>query len=113
MHIAPTFARTTCALLIAAALLAAGSPARAAGGPLAPSIAKLTGFVAASYDSVRGGFVTRDRAPNESAIDLAWRLGRDDDAWRRRARRSVDWTWTLYDSVGGGFLQDERDARHD
>src|SRR5678815_3499730 len=76
-------------------------------------IEKLTASVAASFDTTRGGFVTRDRAPNESAIELAWTLGRDDAASRTRARRSVEWTWSLYDSVGGGFLQSERDARHD
>ena len=109
--IPPTFGRTAGAVLLAAFLLA---PAvHAADAPLTPMIEKLTGFVAASYDSVRGGFVTRDRTPNESAIELAWQLGRDDDAWRRRARRSVEWTWSLFDSVGGGFLQSERDARHD
>ncbi len=80
---------------------------------LPPLVARLEGFVAASYDSARGGFVTRDRAPNEASIELAWRLGREDAAWRRRARRSVEWTWSLYDSVGGGYLQSERDARRD
>ncbi|MEO5617976.1 MAG: hypothetical protein ABIS67_09405 [Candidatus Eisenbacteria bacterium] len=75
---------------------------------------KLTGFVAASYDSARGGFVTRDRTPNASAVELAWRLSREGDAaWRGRARRTVEWTWSLYDSVGGGFLESERDARRD
>lgn len=110
-RIPPAFDRTAAGVLLGAFLLAPA--ARAADAPLAPAIAKLTGFVVASYDSSRGGFVTRDRTPNESAIELAWRLGRDDDAWRGRARRSVEWTWSLYDSVGGGFLQSERDARHD
>ena len=75
---------------------------------------RLTGFIASSYDSARGGFVTRNRTPNETATELAWRLTREGDpAWRARARRTVEWTWTLYDSVGGGFLESERDARRD
>ena len=113
IRIPPIFARTAGAAVFALLTLVPAPATRAADAPLAPAIAKLTGFVAASYDSVRGGFVTRDRTPNESAIELAWRLARDEDGWRARARRSVEWTWTLYDSVGGGFLQSERDARHD
>ncbi len=80
----------------------------------APAIARLTGFVAAGYDSARGGFVTRAGAPDASAVELAWRLAAEGrPEWRSRARRTVEWTWTLYDSVGGGFLEREADSRRD
>jgi uncharacterized protein YyaL (SSP411 family) len=32
--------------------------------------------------------------------------------WREGARRTVEWTWSLYDSVGGGFLHGTRDVSH-
>jgi uncharacterized protein YyaL (SSP411 family) len=62
--------------------------------------------VAASYDGGRGGFVTRDQAPLESAIELAFALGRErgDPEWTARAHATVDWMHALYDSVGGGFV---------
>jgi len=109
-RIPPKFRRLLPFLAVAAL---AARPVRAADVALAPLEERLTGFVAASFDSARGGFVTRDRTPNESAIELAWRLAPTDDAWRRRARIGVAWTWSLYDSVGGGYLLSERDARHD
>jgi uncharacterized protein YyaL (SSP411 family) len=52
--------------------------------------------------------------PNESAVELAWRLVRDGQPeWRDRARTTVNWTWILYDSVGGGLLQSVKDVRAD
>lgn len=118
LRLPPGRSLAAAALLIgglAAAAVAPAAPARPTHDEsLEPQIRRLTDYVAASYDSVRGGFVTRDRAPNEASIELAWRLAAEGDAaWRRRARRSVEWTWTLYDSTGGGFLQGERDARRD
>jgi uncharacterized protein YyaL (SSP411 family) len=106
---------SSAALLILSGLAAFGTPAALAAPPSDEVLLrKLTGFVAASYDSARGGFVTRGRTPNAAAIELAWRLAEGGDAaWRARARRGVEWTWTLYDSVGGGFLEGERDARRD
>lgn len=74
----------------------------------------LYGQVAASYDSAHGGFVTRDEAPVESAIELAFALGREqgDPLWTARARRTVDWMNALYDSTGGGFFLRLKDADH-
>lgn len=111
----PSLRRIPWGLAALAALMAANLalPAQAANDDES-RIRLLTERVAASYDSARGGFITRKGAPQESAIELAWRLaGEGDRAWRFRARRGVEWTWTLYDSVGGGFLQGERDARKD
>ncbi len=70
--------------------------------------------VAADYDSARGGFVTRDGAPVESAIELAFALGREtgDPLWSARGRRTLTWTNALYDSAGGGFFLRLRDANH-
>jgi len=99
-------------LLAAAAIAATAAAPRAAADEAA--IRKLTALVAQGYDGGRGGFVTRTGAPNASAIELAWRLARaGDPEWRARARHSVEWTWTLYDSVGGGFVENPRDARKD
>jgi len=76
-------------------------------------IQRLTGLIATTYDPDKGGFVVNGM-PNESDVDLAWRLAHDGQAeWRERARVTVNWTWTLYDSVGGGFLQSTKDTRAD
>src|SRR5262249_50981446 len=74
----------------------------------------LYGTVAASYDSSHGGFVTRGQAPDESAIELAFALGRElgDPLWTARAQRTVSWMDGLYDSTGGGFFQSLKDANH-
>jgi uncharacterized protein YyaL (SSP411 family) len=68
--------------------------------------------VAAGWDSARGGFVTRDGAPMESAVELAFALGRErgEPRWTARARQTVRWTLGLYDSTGGGFFSRTRDA---
>jgi uncharacterized protein YyaL (SSP411 family) len=76
-------------------------------------IQRLSGLVASTYDPDKGGFVAGGM-PIASDIDLAWRLARDGQPeWRDRARLAVNWTWTLYDSVGGGFLQSTKDTRAD
>jgi len=73
---------------------------------------RLCAQVAADYDSAHGGFVSRDDAPIESAIELAFALGREqgDPLWTARAYRTVDWMHALYDSAGGGFYLRLRDA---
>ena len=73
---------------------------------------RLCAQVAADYDSGRGGFVTRDGAPSEGAIELAFALGRaeGDPLWTARAQRTVDWMHGLFDSTGGGFFLRTRDA---
>jgi uncharacterized protein YyaL (SSP411 family) len=76
-------------------------------------IQRLSGLVASTYDPDKGGFVANGM-PIESDVDLAWRLAKDGQPeWRDRARLCVNWTWVLYDSVGGGFLQSTKDARAD
>jgi len=73
---------------------------------------QLCAQVAAAYDSARGGFVSKDEAPIESAIELAFALGREqgDPLWTARAHRTVGWMYALYDSTGGGFFLRLRDA---
>jgi hypothetical protein len=88
----------------------------AAAAPAAPSdVARcedLCAQVAAGYDSARGGFVTKDGSPVESAVELAFTLGRErgDLVWIARARQTVRWTLGLYDSTGGGFFSRMRDT---
>ena len=72
---------------------------------------KLCLGVAAEYDSERGGFVGKDGAPSESAIELALLLGRDreDSPWSREGVHTARWTIGLFDSVGGGFFHGPKD----
>ena len=69
--------------------------------------------VAAEYDSTRGGFVTNDMMPATSAVELAFQIAaeKDDAVWRQRGVRTVDWAITLFDSVGGGFYDSQKDAK--
>ena len=98
--------------LLALLVLLATRPGAQATALDAARLERLYGQVAASYDSTRGGFVTRDEAPVESAIELAFALGRErgDPLWTARARRTVDWMNALYDSTGGGFFLRRKDA---
>lgn len=68
--------------------------------------------VSAAYDTSRGGYVAKDGAPIESAIELSFRMGaeRRDAEATERAVETLEWTLGLFDSVGGGFLSRERDA---
>lgn len=72
----------------------------------------LVGNVGAEYDTSRGGFVFRDGRPSEASVELAFLIGRerDESEWTARALRTVDWTISLFDTVGGGFLERSRDA---
>jgi uncharacterized protein YyaL (SSP411 family) len=63
---------------------------------------RLSARVAAAYDTSRGGFVTKSRAPSEGAIELA--LARaDDPTWRHRALATIDWMRALADTMNGGY----------
>ena len=67
--------------------------------------------VVASYDTSRGGYVSKDGAPIESAIELSFRMGEQRDPGATdRALFTIEWTIGLFDSVGGGFLSRARDA---
>jgi uncharacterized protein YyaL (SSP411 family) len=101
------------ALLPWVVLLATRPGAQSAAHDVA-RLERLYGVVAASYDSSHGGFVTRDEAPDEHAIELAFALGRErgDPLWLARALRTVVWMDGLYDSTGGGFFQRLKDADH-
>jgi uncharacterized protein YyaL (SSP411 family) len=65
----------------------------------------LAAHVAASWDSARGGFVSKDGTPSESAVELGLLLGGEPEggAWKRRALATIDWTRSLMDTVSGGF----------
>jgi uncharacterized protein YyaL (SSP411 family) len=73
---------------------------------------RLTTQVASSFDSARGGWVSHG-APDEASVALAFSLARQPAepagssraTWRSRGLVTVNWTWGLFDSVGGGFLQ--------
>jgi uncharacterized protein YyaL (SSP411 family) len=70
----------------------------------------LSAEVAAGYDSARGGFVSRDGAPHEAAIEWALARGRDGDALAMaRALRTLHWTRQLLDTIGGGYVTRLRD----
>ena len=73
---------------------------------------RLCGEVASDYDSAQGGFVSKDGAPIEGAVELAFALGREqgDPLWIARGHRTVDWMRGLYDSTGGGFVLTTKDA---
>jgi len=62
--------------------------------------------VAAAYDSSRGGFVTREGVPSESAVELAFARAREagDRDWRRRAVATASWTRALLDTLSGGYF---------
>jgi uncharacterized protein YyaL (SSP411 family) len=68
--------------------------------------AALSNLVAASYDTVRGGFVDKTGVPSESAVELGLALGRETEAieWKRRALSTVGWTRSLMDTISGGFV---------
>ncbi len=96
-----------------------GTPAMAAASSLpAPRVGpadrelydRLCGVVSAAYDSARGGFVTRAGEPHEAAIELMLARGRDGDALAlQRALRTLVWSRTLLDTVGGGYVNGTRD----
>src|SRR5439155_11700489 len=60
-----------------------------------------------AFDSTYGGFVTRQGVVSESAIDLAFLLGRREgqQRWRGCGVYTVQWMLRLEDSVGGGFYR--------
>src|SRR5439155_1041952 len=93
-------------------VLLARHPASQASSRDAARLEHLYAEVSAGYDSARGGFVTRDGAPLESSVELAFALGREqgDPLWTARARRTVVWMHALYDSAGGGFFLRLKDA---
>src|SRR5947209_7183331 len=80
---------------------------------------RLTSRVASQFDSARGGWVSHG-APDEASVALAFALARGaareagvGALWRSRALATCDWTWALFDSVGGGFLQRIENTRSD
>src|SRR5262249_44650497 len=104
-------------ILAIALLLGAASAPRAAHAEASPDDAlfdQLAGRVAAQFDSTHGGF-TEKGAPSAPAVTLALALARDrsDAVWQSRATQTIGWTWSLYDSVGGGFFDEAESARRD
>jgi len=71
---------------------------------------RLSGQVEAAWDQGRNAFVERG-VPSTSALELAIRHAAEgDDAWRDRATGTMAFTWSLFDSVGGGFVHEEKNA---
>jgi uncharacterized protein YyaL (SSP411 family) len=68
--------------------------------------------VAASFDTERKAFVTKQGVPSEDATELSFALasGPGGDEWRSRALATVVWTRSLMDTVGGGFVEGTADA---
>ncbi len=86
-------------------LLAASPP------QIPPDAAHLGGLaaqVAADFDPTRQAFVTKEGAVGLASLELALRLASRQAAegskWRERAVQTLQWSTTLYDSVGGGFV---------
>jgi len=68
---------------------------------------RLAAQTAQAWNAERGAWVEKDGLPSTSSVELALlRSGEPGgDQWRQRAERTIDFTWTLFDSVGGGFVQ--------
>ncbi len=104
--------------LAALALAMSAVPARAAAPLLLDERAlatRLAEHVASQYDTARHAWVAKDGTPLDGAADLALRLARTGtgaagDAWRVRGLAMVDWTWTLQDTLTGGFFGRARDT---
>ena len=104
-----------CAPLALAAEPAVAAPADA-GPPSTPEatrpvderaqLERLCDLVTASYDSARGGFVSKAGVPSESAVELGLLLGRDAAGadWKRRSLATIAWTRSLMDTMSGGFV---------
>ena len=118
----------TCLLLSLACVTGVFAAGRAGGGsgaaPVAPHraapdyatdkdrafYASLCAQVDAAFDSSRGGWVGRDAAPSEAAIELALLRGREGDALAMaRARQTLGWMHALMDTVAGGYVTTLRD----
>ncbi len=112
---------STSAWLLAVLALAGVASAAFGRGPAAPEpgfatlqdharYESLSAQVMAAFDSSRGGFVGRDGAPVEGAIELALARGRDGDALAlARARQSLHAMHALMDTVAGGYVTTPRD----
>jgi uncharacterized protein YyaL (SSP411 family) len=102
------------ALVIGSLTLAPARAAAPTSGPEADLYTRLCGQVASAYDSTHGGWVMHGGEPVTSSVALALAQARDGGPafWRSYALHTVEWTWTLYDSVGGGFYQKTANALH-
>src|SRR5262245_18976720 len=101
--------------LVVAAPAAAKSKSKAA--PLGPVDVhavhdQLTPQIAATYNTSRGGFVTKRGEPMESSVEFALQIARErpNDVWGSEGLKTVDWMMSLIDSVGCGFLGAGSDA---
>jgi uncharacterized protein YyaL (SSP411 family) len=91
--------------ILLALLLASSSPA-SGGDDARARYQRFSEQVLASYDSTRGGFVTKSGVPVESAVELAL-LRASDPAdggeWAARADYTMRWTRGLLDTLLGGY----------
>ncbi len=95
---------------VAAPATSATTPSHGAAAPV-PALERarfegLCAQVAASYDTARGGFVSKKGVPAESAVELGLLLGRDasGETWKQRSLATLDWTRALMDTTNGGFV---------
>ena len=95
------------ALALTLAGVATALAAAPTSGPEALLYTRICGQIAAAYDSTHGGWVTHGGEPSTAPVALALAQVRDGGPafWRSCALKTIDWTWMLYDSVGGGFYQ--------
>ena len=73
---------------------------------------RLSAQVEPAFDAKRNAFVEKGGSPSTPALELAIRRAAEDggDAWRERAVGTMAFTWTLFDSVGGGFVHEDKHA---
>jgi uncharacterized protein YyaL (SSP411 family) len=104
----------TLPFVLALAILAQPAPGHAA--PAADLHERLAAQVASGWDEAFGAFAEKSGLPSAAAVELALlrAQGAEGDLWRERAIRTADFTWTMFDSVGGGFvhLPEHADPAH-
>src|SRR6185295_28317 len=66
----------------------------------------LSAQVSASYDTARGGFVSRSGIPDQSAIELAFvEAASGSGPWQEQAIHTVSWSRSLLDTLTGGYFE--------
>jgi len=83
-------------------------------GTDAPLFAQLEAQVSGAYDSTRGGWVAKNGIPSDACVAFGFEFARrgGGGVWQDRALATNEWTWSLFDSTGGGFFQRLADTRH-
>jgi uncharacterized protein YyaL (SSP411 family) len=72
---------------------------------------RLSAQVEAGWDAEHHAFIEKGGTPSSSALELSVRRAAEGgEGWRERASGTMAFTWTLYDSVGGGFVHSQKSA---